>query len=74
MSSARGIVAAVAVVLAVLVTGCRTPREKTAPCKRPANLMTYASVGGECGSTGAINPDSAAALLEIQVLASGVEE
>jgi hypothetical protein len=26
-----------------LLTGCGTPKEKTAPCKRPANLLSYAS-------------------------------
>ena len=24
--------------------GCGTPKEKTAPCKRPANLSSYASI------------------------------
>lgn len=26
-----------------LLAGCGTPKEKTAPCKRPANLLSYAS-------------------------------
>ncbi|MBB6469177.1 hypothetical protein HNQ96_005066 [Aminobacter lissarensis] len=29
--------------LAAAIAGCGTPREKTAPCKRPANLLSYAS-------------------------------
>lgn len=28
--------------LAAAVAGCGTPKEKTAPCKRPANLLSYA--------------------------------
>ncbi|MGE0284083.1 MAG: hypothetical protein AB7P20_26190 [Rhizobiaceae bacterium] len=60
--------------LAVLATGCGTPREKTAPCKRPANLTSYAETGAECGPMRSINTDSAAALAAIQNLASGEEE
>lgn len=29
--------------LAAAVAGCGTPKEMTAPCKRPANLLSYAS-------------------------------
>jgi len=28
------------------LAGCGTPKEKTAPCKRPANLLSYASETG----------------------------
>ena len=60
--------------LAVLSSGCGTPREKTAPCKRPANLSSYASAGDECGPMFSVNADRAAALAAIQDLATGDEE
>lgn len=60
--------------LALLVSGCGTPREKTAPCKRPANLSSYASTGDECGAMMSVNADRAAALAAIQDLASTEEE
>jgi hypothetical protein len=59
--------------LAVLVSGCGTPREKTAPCKRPANLTNYASRGDGCGPMISVNADRAAALAAIQDLATGKE-
>lgn len=60
--------------LAVLASGCGTPREKTAPCKRPANLSSYASTGDECGPIMSVNTDRAAALAAIEDLASAEEE
>ncbi|NGO55334.1 hypothetical protein [Allomesorhizobium camelthorni] len=60
--------------LAVLASGCGTPREKTAPCKRPANLSSYASTGDECGPMMFVNADRAAALAAIQDLATGDEK
>ncbi len=60
--------------LAVLASGCGTPREKTAPCKRPANLASYANTRDECGPMRSINTDSAAALAAIHDLATGEEE
>ena len=60
--------------LAVLASGCGTPREKTAPCKRPANLSSYASTGDECGPMMSVNADRGAALAAIQDLATGDEE
>ncbi|MDI6028992.1 hypothetical protein QBK99_22725 [Corticibacterium sp. UT-5YL-CI-8] len=61
-------------VLAVLASGCGTPREKTAPCKRPANQSSYASTGDECGPMISVNADRADALAAIQDLASAEEE
>lgn len=61
-------------ILAALVSGCGTPREKTAPCKRPANLTSYASAGDDCGPMRSINRDRAAALAAIQELAPEDEE
>ncbi|MCO6392367.1 hypothetical protein LRS09_28110 [Mesorhizobium sp. J428] len=60
--------------LAVLSSGCGTPREKTAPCTRPANLSSYASTGDECGPMFSVNADRAAALAAIQGFATGDEE
>lgn len=60
--------------LAVLASGCGTPREKTAPCKRPANLSSYASMEGGCGPMFSVNADRATALAAIQDLATGDEE
>lgn len=74
MRSGRCITTALALALAVFVSGCGTPREKTAPCKRPANLSSYASMKGECGSMKPLNGNRAAALAAIQGLASGDEE
>lgn len=66
---------AFALALAALASGCGTPREKTAPCKRPANLSSYASTQrSECGPMWSINTDRAAALAAIQELAIGDEE
>ena len=59
--------------VAIVASGCATPREKTAPCKRPANLATYAPVG-ECGTMHALNTDRAAALAAIRQLAPTNDE
>lgn len=58
--------------LALLGTGCGTSREKTAPCKRPANLLSYA--GKLCGEATALNTDRAAALAAIERLADESQE
>lgn len=62
--------------LAVLAAGCGTPREKTAPCTRPANLSSYAeeTSAGNCGPMLEINRDRAAALGVIEELAAAQEE
>lgn len=74
MRSLRCNATALALILAVLASGCGTPREKTAPCKRPANLLSYANPGADCGPMRSINPDKAMALAAIQKLAPGDEE
>lgn len=74
MRSRRCVATVLAFALAVLASGCGTPREKTAPCKRPANLSSYASLAGECGRMMSVNTDSVAALAAIQDLAAGDEE
>ncbi|MBZ9857388.1 hypothetical protein LB566_26725 [Mesorhizobium sp. CA13] len=47
----------------MLLAGCGTAKEKTAPCKRPASLMSYATpaAGLECGPMQALNGDEGAA-------------
>jgi hypothetical protein len=54
---ARAFCAAIAVMTAMIVAGCGTPREKTAPCKRPANLMGYVSDvrRADCGPMRSVN-------------------
>lgn len=74
MSNRKCSMTALMLILAALVSGCGTPREKTAPCKRPANLTSYAGTGRDCGPMRSINPDGAAALAAIQELASVDEE
>ncbi|MBZ9974056.1 MULTISPECIES: hypothetical protein [unclassified Mesorhizobium] len=50
-------------VVALLLAGCATPKEKSAPCKRPAAVMSYAAQAThlECGPMRPVNPDTAAA-------------
>jgi hypothetical protein len=74
MSGRRWLSNALVFALAVFASGCGTPREKTAPCKRPANLSSYASPGDDCGPMMSVNADSAAALVAIEDLASVEEE
>lgn len=74
MTGRRWIEIALIFALAVLASGCGTPREKSAPCKRPANLSSYASPGDECGPMMSVNANRAAALVAIQDLASAEEE
>jgi hypothetical protein len=65
---------ALVVALAALASGCGTPREKTAPCKRPANLTNYAGMEDKCGPMTPVNADRAAALAAIQDVASAAAE
>ncbi|MGV1760537.1 hypothetical protein ACQZ6F_27385 [Rhizobium sp. A22-96] len=42
--------------LAVTLAGCGTATEKTAPCKRPANLTSFAEdVRSQCGPAQPVN-------------------
>lgn len=44
-----------------LLCACGTPKEKTAPCKRPANLSSFAAdPRTECGAMRAVNDPAAA--------------
>lgn len=70
MTLPRCIATMMALSVAVLASGCGTPKEKTAPCKRPANLSSYASMGVDCGPMRSINEDTAAALAAIEQLSA----
>ena len=60
--------------LAAAVAGCGTPKEMTAPCKRPANLTSYAAAQRDCGPMTALNTDQAAALAAVHELAAESQE
>lgn len=59
------------VVIATGVVGCGTVKEKTAPCKRPANLTSYAAdPRQECGPMSYVNGDPATAMAAIKAMAA----
>lgn len=45
--------------LAAAVAGCGTPKEKTAPCRRPANLLSYTSEPSVAPGCGPLRPVNA---------------
>lgn len=54
------------IVAAAGLAGCGTVKEKTAPCKRPANLTSYAPDPRlECGPMMHVNGDASAAFAAI---------
>ncbi|MFK3968798.1 hypothetical protein ACI2KT_35180 [Ensifer adhaerens] len=60
------------VVIAASLAGCgTTAKEKTAPCKRPANLASYAPDPlQECGPMTSVNAEAAAAFAAIEAMAT----
>ncbi|RWA67994.1 hypothetical protein [Mesorhizobium sp.] len=52
----------VATVAALALSGCGTPKEKTAPCRRPAVLSSYVAPE-ECGPMRLVNDSSAEAAI-----------
>jgi len=53
-------------VAANIMTGCGTVKEKTAPCKRPANLTSFAEdPRRDCGPMALVNSDGADAIAAI---------
>ncbi|MDX0060723.1 hypothetical protein GOC19_30785 [Sinorhizobium meliloti] len=60
------------VMIAAGLAGCGTAaKERTAPCKRPANLTSYApDPRQECGPMMSVNGDAAAALAAIEAMAA----
>ena len=73
MMGREWILTAAMLFVAIVASGCGTPREKTAPCKRPANFASYAPAG-ECGAMHSLNTDRAAALAAIRELAPADDE
>jgi hypothetical protein len=62
-----------AVALSCTMSACGTVKEKTAPCKRPANLTSFAEgPRHECGPMRAVN-DPASAFAAIGVLEGAAE-
>ncbi|TPK72135.1 hypothetical protein FJ930_13305 [Mesorhizobium sp. B2-4-15] len=58
----------------LLLTGCGTAREKSAPCKRPDTLTSFApDHRAECGPMKAVNADRQAAQAAIAALGNHVE-
>jgi len=59
------------IIASVLLAGCGTVKEKTAPCKRPANLTSFAEdPRRDCGPMALVNSDSATAQAAINALAA----
>ncbi|EFO28636.1 putative lipoprotein [Roseibium sp. TrichSKD4] len=58
--------------IALSASGCAgTPREKTAPCKRPANLTAYGEDNRQdCGSMALVNTNHLEALAAIDAMAA----
>jgi hypothetical protein len=57
------------VLVAAGVVGCGTVKEKTAPCKRPANLTSYApDPRQQCGPMMHLNNDAFAAFAAIDAM------
>jgi hypothetical protein len=45
--------------LAAVVSGCGSVKEKTAPCRRPSTMTSYADDGVVCGSPRPVNDPAA---------------
>ncbi|RWB39754.1 MAG: hypothetical protein EOQ46_26325 [Mesorhizobium sp.] len=57
------------IVIAAGIVGCGTVKEKTAPCKRAANLTSYAAdPRQDCGRMASINGDPSAAFAAIDAM------
>ncbi|MCL7999746.1 hypothetical protein M8994_15990 [Brucella sp. 21LCYQ03] len=53
------------------IIGCGTVKEKTAPCKRPANLTSFAKdIRQDCGPMAFVNGDPATAIAAINSIAT----
>lgn len=59
-----------AIMVCAALAGCATPpKERTAPCKRPANAMAYGpDIRVDCGPATSVNTDAAAAFAAIDQL------
>lgn len=69
-SQSLAVKAVIAVALAISLTGCGTAaKEKTAPCKRPANLTAYGpDPRRDCPSMTSVNGNPSQALAAINAL------
>ena len=57
-----------------LLAACAAPSQKSAPCKRPADLTGYAAdLRKDCGAMRLVDPDRAAVLAAIDGLAQKPE-
>lgn len=74
MTGNRWKTARLMILVALLVSACGTPREKTAPCKRPVNLASYLDEGDPCGPMFEVNGDRPAALAAIRDIDSSGQE
>lgn len=60
--------------IAISLSACATPKDKTAPCKRPANLASYVTdPRSDCGPAWAVNTNTQSALAAIDDLADQAE-
>lgn len=60
--------------IAISLSACATPKDKTAPCERPANLASYVTdPQSDCGPMWAVNTDTKSALAMIDDLADQQE-
>nr|WP_080697308.1 hypothetical protein [Brucella intermedia] len=71
MSSCASLLRIFVIIVALVnVAGCGTVKEKTAPCKRPANLTSFAGdIRKDCGPMAPINDDPADAVAAITSIA-----
>ncbi|MCP1201102.1 hypothetical protein [Notoacmeibacter sp. MSK16QG-6] len=60
------------VLFVITLAGCASlPKEKSAPCKRPANASAYADdPRHDCGPMQAVNGDEAAAMAALEEMRS----
>ncbi|MEJ5027501.1 hypothetical protein [Brucella anthropi] len=57
--------------IAAGVVGCGTVKEKTAPCKRPANLTSFAEdIRQDCGPMTFVNGDPTTAIAAINSIST----
>ncbi|WP_411196282.1 hypothetical protein [Rhizobium sp.] len=61
INHAPGLLLSIVLFATVLLSSCGTVKEKTAPCKRPAELTSYASDPAQgCGPMRRVNDPAAA--------------
>nr|WP_313372721.1 hypothetical protein [Brucella intermedia] len=59
------------IIASFILAGCGTVKEKTAPCKRPANLTSFAEdPRRDCGPMALVNSDDTTAQAAINAIAT----